>query len=195
MPTNNSIDLGSVGICRYDGAGTFSGVTTTQYAPQVGAASNGLSSIGPLTNGQILIGSTGANPVASSLSAGTGISITPGVGSITIASIGGGVASLVVSTATNMVTNTIYGSNGAGSLAFTLPAVANVGDIVGVIGMAVGWSIIYGAGQEIWFGSTHTTATTGSLTSTNAGNCVFLKCMVASTGWYVVISQGNITVV
>jgi len=40
--------------------------------------------VGPLTNGQLLIGSTGAQPVVASLTAGTGITITAGAGSITI---------------------------------------------------------------------------------------------------------------
>jgi hypothetical protein len=39
-----------------------------------------------LTNGQLLIGSTGASPIAATLSAGTGIAITNAAGSITIAS-------------------------------------------------------------------------------------------------------------
>jgi hypothetical protein len=37
-----------------------------------------------LTDGQLIIGSTGANPVNASLTAGAGISITPGAGSISI---------------------------------------------------------------------------------------------------------------
>lgn len=41
-----------------------------------------------MTNGQLIIGSTGATPVAASLSAGTGITITPGAGTITIAANG-----------------------------------------------------------------------------------------------------------
>lgn len=39
-----------------------------------------------LTNGQLFIGSTGASPIAATLSAGTGIAITNAAGSITIAS-------------------------------------------------------------------------------------------------------------
>jgi hypothetical protein len=60
-----------------------------------------------LTNGQLLIGSTGATPVAASLTAGTGITITPGAGSITIASSatgGGGLTWLATATASNSAT-------------------------------------------------------------------------------------------
>ena len=42
------------------------------------------------TNGQLLIGSTGVAPVASTLTAGTNVTITNGAGSITIAASGGG---------------------------------------------------------------------------------------------------------
>ena len=45
--------------------------------------------LGPLTDGQIIIGSTGAIPVAATLTAGSGISITNGAGTITIAAVGG----------------------------------------------------------------------------------------------------------
>lgn len=44
--------------------------------------------LGPLSNGQLLIGSTGLDPVPALLTAGTGISITNGAGSITIAATG-----------------------------------------------------------------------------------------------------------
>ena len=43
---------------------------------------------GAMTNGQLLIGSTGATPSVSSLSAGTGISITNGAGTISLANTG-----------------------------------------------------------------------------------------------------------
>lgn len=44
---------------------------------------------GALTNGQLVIGSTGGAPQIASLTAGSGITITPGPGSITIAATGG----------------------------------------------------------------------------------------------------------
>jgi hypothetical protein len=58
----------------------------TEDAIAIGDNAGGLTEVGPLTDGQLLIGSTGATPVAASLTAGTGISVTPGAGSISIAS-------------------------------------------------------------------------------------------------------------
>ena len=46
--------------------------------------------IGPLTNGQIVIGSTGSAPVAGTITAGTNVTVTNSAGGITIAASGGG---------------------------------------------------------------------------------------------------------
>ena len=61
---------------------------TTNHTLQVGNSTGSLTSLGVATNGQLPIGSTGANPVLGTLTAGTGISITNGAGSITIAAAG-----------------------------------------------------------------------------------------------------------
>lgn len=45
--------------------------------------------LGTMTNGQLLIGSTGAHPAFGTLTAGSGVTITNGAGSITIAASGG----------------------------------------------------------------------------------------------------------
>lgn len=66
------------------GAGTVNIDYATQDALPVYGASGALEELGPLTNGQVIIGSTGATPVASALTAGTGVTITNGAGSITI---------------------------------------------------------------------------------------------------------------
>lgn len=82
--TANSVGISSVGIPYYDGAGLFSSISTTQYAPLVGDALNNIASVGPLADGEILIGSTGNNPVPATLTQGSNITITPAPGSITI---------------------------------------------------------------------------------------------------------------
>jgi hypothetical protein len=196
MVTNNAIDLSATGIVKYDGAGTFTSTTTTDHAVLVGGASNAIGNIGPLTNGQIVIGSTGANPVAASISAGAGISVTPGVGTITIAATGGGVVWSVAVGATNMLVNNGYGANGGGAIAFTLPPTAVLGSVLHIVGMAVGWNVVQAAGQEIFFGNTHTTVGAGgSLASTNSGDTISMVCLIADTTWFVFSSQGNITIV
>lgn len=59
-----------------------------------------------LTNGQIYIGSTGASAVGASLTAGSGVTITPGAGSITIAATGSGGTVTSVSGTAGRITST-----------------------------------------------------------------------------------------
>lgn len=63
---------------------------TTNRSLQLGNATGSLTSLGVATDGQIPIGSTGANPVLSTITAGANITVTNGAGTITIASTGGG---------------------------------------------------------------------------------------------------------
>lgn len=101
MPTSNSINANDTGLVRYDGAGNFDAQTTTDHAVLIGAPSNGINSI-LLTNGQLPIGSTGADPVAANLVSLNGsISIVNGPGSINIQTTGagtGGFTSIVIQT-------------------------------------------------------------------------------------------------
>lgn len=65
---------------------TISGLTANSFLyAGVGGA---LTTTAAPTDGQLLVGSTGAAPVAATLTAGTGITITNGAGSITIATTG-----------------------------------------------------------------------------------------------------------
>lgn len=58
------------------------------------AGGTALTTAAAMTDGQLIIGATGGAPAAASLTAGTGITITPGANSLTIAASGGGVRSL-----------------------------------------------------------------------------------------------------
>lgn len=81
---NNLTTTGTVG----PNTATISLTGITQHSIQVGGAANALTQLGVATNGQLPIGSTGADPVLATLTQGTGITITNGAGSITIASSG-----------------------------------------------------------------------------------------------------------
>lgn len=85
--SGNLVDAG--GACTTGGGGgTVASSTVNSVAVYTGATT--VTGTGPLTNGQLLVGSTGSAPVAASLTAGSNITITPGAGSITIAASGGG---------------------------------------------------------------------------------------------------------
>lgn len=198
MVTNNSVNISAAGIVKYDGAGTFSADTVTNHAVLIGGASNAITSL-PLTNGQLAIGSTGADPSAATLTAGTGVTISNGAGSITINAAGGGLTWTVVTGTTQAAAvNNGYIANNAGLVTVTLPATSAVGDTVAVTGInnATGWKVAQNAGNQIFFGTQSTTSGTGgSLASTATRDTVYLVCMVANGAWNVVGSIGNITIV
>jgi hypothetical protein len=78
-------------------------------ALQFNAGSGAFSGVGPLTNGQLVIGSTGGAPQAATLTPGSGISITNGAGSISISVTGGGAYNVPIagSMSTNGVAATL----------------------------------------------------------------------------------------
>lgn len=71
-----------------NGANTVTGLSTANSATLVTSSAGVPSWTSSMTNGQVLIGSTGATPTPATLTAGTNISITNAAGSITIAGTG-----------------------------------------------------------------------------------------------------------
>lgn len=154
--------------------------------------------LGPLTNGQLLIGSTGANPVPATITAGTGINVANGAGTITISTSGAGTGWTDVTGATQAlaVNNGYIANRGAGNVAFTLPASSAIGDTIYIVGRQNGWSVAQGAGQQIFVsGSGSTIGVGGSISSTNAHDCITLVCTVANLEWASNSIVGIITVV
>lgn len=198
MATNNAINVSAAGIVKYDGAGTFTADTVTNHNVLLGGTSNSITSLA-LTNGQLPIGSTGADPSAATLTAGSGVSISNGAGSITINAVGGGLTwTVVTGTSQSAAVNNGYIANNAGLVTVTLPATSAVGDTVAVTGInnATGWKVAQNAGNQIFFGTSSTTAGAGgSLASTATRDTVYLVCMTANATWNVVGSIGNITIV
>lgn len=152
---------------------------------------------GPLTNGQLIIGSSGATPVVGSLTAGANISITPGAGTITIAASGAGSSSWVVETTTSRTLTPFQYviPNNVGLVTLTIPATCAVGDEFQVAGLGSGgWLVRANTNQTINLGNTPTTVA-GSLASTNRYDSIRIVCTVANTTLVVVGGpQGAITV-
>lgn len=200
MGTNNAINLKTAGIVTYNGTGVFSADTTTTNAVLYGTASNGIGSL-TLTNGQLAIGSTGAAPVAATLTAGTGVSITNGAGSITVNSVGGGVSwTNVTGTSQALASGNGYLISNSGTVTLTLPTTIAQFGVIMIVGSGSGgtggWTISQAAGQSIVFGKlTTTVGVGGSLSSTNQSDVVYLLCTVANTTFQVLSSIGNLSVV
>lgn len=157
-------------------------ITLTNHGLLVGAGTSAITQLADATNGQLPIGSTGADPVLATITAGTGISVTNGAGSITIAATSTGFTwTDVTGGSATLAANNGYIADAAGLTTFTLPTNNAFGDTILIVGKgAGGWKIVYGAGQNIIFGSSASTATTGNIASTNANDCVTLICTTAS---------------
>lgn len=84
LNTISSTDTNGNIILDPDGMGEVQIAYGTQNAVLVFGASGAIDEVGPLTDGQLLIGSTGNPPQAATLTAGTNVSITNAAGSITI---------------------------------------------------------------------------------------------------------------
>lgn len=155
---------------------------------------------GTMTNGQLIIGSTTATPTAATLSAGSGITVTNGAGTITIAATGGGLAQVNQnSSSVTMAVQTNYTiNNGASLVTLTLNATAAVGDEFVITGQSSGgWKVAQASGQTIHIvGLATTTGVGGSLQSTNQYDTVTIRCIVANTTFSVVdMMSAGLTIV
>lgn len=259
-PASNTLTIAGGNNIATDGAGStitvnFDGTlpvssggtgatTLTDHGVLLGSGTSAVTVTGVGTDGQVLIGATGADPAFASLtSSGSTIDFTPGAntlnletgtavatsfptdggtatpssGALTVA--GGtnidtsgsgstvtidftgtlGLSWSVIGSATKtVVVNEGYFSNYAGTLAFTLPSTAAVGDTMEIAQMASGqgWSLAQNAGQTCYIGNTNTTTGAGgSLASTDDGDWIEIICRVADTDFQVNVKSGNITVV
>jgi hypothetical protein len=137
---------------------------------------------GTMTNGQVIIGSTGATPTAATLSAGTGVSITNGAASITISSVGGGLTWSDNSGTFTASTNNGYFITAASTP--TLPAAPNEGDQVGFILDAAATVTITGnTGQKIRVGGS-ISAAAGTCATSTRGNSINLIYRSTGTTWF-----------
>lgn len=149
------------------------------------------------TDGQLIIGSTSGRPIAGTITAGAGITVTNASNAITITASGSAPTTVVTGTSQAMAVNNAYVSNNAGVVTLTLPATFAVGDEFEVMGLgAGGWLIAQNASQLVRFGNVvTTTGAGGSLASSNQYDIIKLKALVANTTLTVIAVQGNITYV
>jgi len=144
---------------------TISSAQVTTLAQPLPVGSGGLGITTTPINGQIPIGN-GTNYTAATLTAGSGISITDGAGSVTIAATGVSATTEVTGTSATMVANNDYIANNVGLVTLTLPTTAALGSEIGVFYKgAGGWLVAQNAGQQISIGtSTSTSGRCGVMT-------------------------------
>lgn len=116
------------------------------------------------------------------LTAGSGITITPGTNIITISSASSGFTWNDITGGTAILAaENGYVADSASLTTFTMPTNNALGDTIKIMGKGSGgWTIVYSTGQSINFSSATTTITTGSLSSTNARDCIELVCTTSS---------------
>ena len=128
---------------------------------------------GSMNNGDIIIGSNSGTPAVATLSAGTGISITNGANTISIASTSGVAWDDAITTPITVAPDTGYlADNGATLSVFNLPIAPQFGTIVRVSGFSAGgWIINAGIGDSFQIGET---AGTTSVASANQWDTIEL---------------------
>lgn len=177
--------------------GGTSATSLTAHGILLGQGTSAVTSL-VLSAGRIPIGTTAGDPSNALLTAGSGISITPASGSITISTTGASPWVDQTTSSVTMAVNTGYTTDaGASLVTYTLPATSAIGDWVEINGKSAGmWTIAQTAGQIIRFLSkSTTTGVTGSLSAITQFDCIRLRCVTANTAWVVVAGSGTFTLV
>jgi hypothetical protein len=145
----------------------------------------------PFEDGEIIIGQTGDNAVANTMTPAFGIEIDNAPGSITIRATGQrDIEKVTIDTL--MVKDRNYITDGATSLQMTLPATVELGSVFTITDINSGFRIRQGAGQLIRFGNkTTTTGTDGNIETVQDGSSVTLMCTTADLEFSVISSVGN----
>lgn len=135
---------------------------------------------GPLTNGQLIIGSTGLSPAVGSLTAGVGITITPGAGTITISAGGGGGIGTIDGDVGSVTGATVIFTGGSTGLTFN--GAASTMTVDGVLLGNNGGTGISNSGLTI---DLHTGGAGKVLTSDAFGNATWATPSLATSTTYV----------
>ncbi len=162
------------GILIGNGSTAVTNTTVTNNAAIVGGAANALVSI-PLNNGQFVIGATSGAPAAGTITAGTGITVTPSANGLTVASSAVGFI-WVNENSGNFVSLSAHGYiiNTNTPASTTLPTSAVLGDTISYMcQIANVLTINCPTGQSILIG-TSVTATAGSAVNTAIGDAITL---------------------
>lgn len=181
--------------------GPYTPATYTAHGVLLGEGTSSIVATAAGTNGQVLLGSTGADPAFGTITTSTGVAFTLGAASLAIDIAGGGFAVVDQTTSSRaLLIQTMYVTdNGASLVTYTLPATAIQGSTIRIIGSSAGgWRIAQNANQAIKQGSqSTTTGTSGSLSSTNVNDCIEIVASVggASTIWTVASFSGSFTFV
>lgn len=163
------------------GGGTGSTSFNTTGVIISGATSTTALTAITLTDGQLPIGSSAGNPAAATLTAGTGIAITNGHNSITIASTGSSMAWTDESTSFNAASGNGYFVTGTATA--TMPASPSQGNVISfIVDTTSTLTITANTGQVIRIGSA-VSASAGTAANNARGDSLTLIYRSSDTAW------------
>ena len=165
-------------------------VTLTAHSLLLGEGTSAVAALGAATNGQLPIGSTGSDPVLGTISGGTGITVTNGAGTISIAASATGVVQTLTGNSggaisptagnINIVTAntnvTFVGSGSTETLNFNPSSNLALGTSLPSLSSGTNNAVFgSGAGAAISSGSSNTFigGAAGAVCSSGANNCAF----------------------
>lgn len=208
----NIVGTGSITVAGSANTETVQLTGLTNNAIQVGAGTASLTQLGPVNqavlttgtsgipaltslagNGELIIGSTAGAPAAATLTAGTGISITNGSNSITIACTGSVMAWTDEGLSFNAVSGNGYFITAVATA--TLPASPSQGDEIDfIVDTTSQLTIQANTGQIIRIGAA-VSAASGMATNNARGDAVTLVYRSSDTTWlaYSVIGTWTVT--
>ena len=154
LGTANQIAVtGSANTETFSLIGPYTPSTYTAHGVLVGAGTSSIVALTAGSNGQVLLGSTGANPAFGTLTTTSGIAYTTGAGALAIDVKNGGFSvNSVAGTSSALAVRNAYIANNASATTFTLPATAAVGEMILISGgtaNTAGWVIAQNSGQTI----------------------------------------------
>lgn len=136
-----------------------------------------MAELGPLDNGELIIGSTGGAPVAATLTGGPGITITNAAGSVTVNSV-----VFTDTTATTLVEDNGYFATAAGT--YNLPATPAQGELIHIIADTAGAVVVDApAGDFIRIGNV-ISASGGTATSNAIGDQLICRFRFSTQTWH-----------
>ena len=194
MATNSAINTESPIEVTKGGTGA---ATLTDHGILVGSGTGAITPLAVATNGQLIIGATGADPAPASLTSSAGsITVTPSAGGLNLETSGSTLSwSKVTGVEQDITVGSGYIVDNASENDMTLPATASVGAVFAVVAEDTGlFRISQNAGQTIHNGDSDTlTGTLGYLSCDSSHGCVELICTVEDDDWTVRNIVGTFT--
>lgn len=192
----NGYFAGLVSANTVTSAGAITASANTAKSFVYSDASKGLATTSAPSNGELLIGSTSNVPVKATLTAGTGITITNGAGSITIAGDATAPKTVTAKTTSYGLASTDSGkvlttTSATGTVIFTLPTWAS-GLTYTLCSDAAQIMTVTAPGSDVIRYGDSVTAGGGSLSTTTSGRGHSITLVATASGaWTVVAITGS----